>query len=297
MSDWRRVSLALPCPVCGKPDWCLVAGPPGKPTAAICPRTKSQRRAGDAGWLHVLRKDGDKRTGRSRRVVIRGRPDNGNIEAEAQRAVKWVQQQPSVLGQLAGQLGLSTESLRRLQVGYCCQHRAWTFPMRSADGQIIGIRLRLADGRKLSLRGGHEGLFLPEGIEHGGQLLIAEGPTDCAALLDLGFQAVGRPSCTGGSKLLVDLLKRLQPKQVVIVADQDEPGQQGAHKLACELVVYCRALKLIRPPADIKDARQWRQGGATQQDVQAAIDTAARWQVRITIREKGENHVGKHSNQ
>ena len=41
----------LPCPVCGKFDWCLVAA---DKTAAICPRTESPKRCGDAGYLHRL---------------------------------------------------------------------------------------------------------------------------------------------------------------------------------------------------------------------------------------------------
>ena len=28
-SDWRRVSSATPCPICGRPDWCLLTGARG----------------------------------------------------------------------------------------------------------------------------------------------------------------------------------------------------------------------------------------------------------------------------
>ena len=107
-------------------------------------------------------------------------------------------------------LGVSVESLRRLGVGWSAKHRAWAFPMSNAAGDVLGIRLRLPGGKKLSVKGGKEGLVhsrrgplrLPSGRL---LLLIAEGPTDTAALLDLGFSAVGRPSCTGGVKLLVEL--------------------------------------------------------------------------------------------
>jgi len=105
-------------------------------------------------------------------------------------------------------------------------------------------------------------------------LLIAEGATDTAALLDLGFNAVGRPSCTGGVKLLVELVKRLVALEVVIVADADVPGQRGANNLAAVLVAYSPAVRIITPPAGVKDARSWKQAGATSADVQAAIDAA-----------------------
>lgn len=55
---WTRVSEAgVSCPVCGKPDWCLVsADDPDNPAAAICPRVTSSQPVGDsdAGYLHIL---------------------------------------------------------------------------------------------------------------------------------------------------------------------------------------------------------------------------------------------------
>jgi hypothetical protein len=50
---WIRVTRHNRCPVCGKPDWCLVA-PDGK--AAICARIESDKPVGikGAGWLHML---------------------------------------------------------------------------------------------------------------------------------------------------------------------------------------------------------------------------------------------------
>jgi len=50
-TKWIRVTKRNPCPICGKPDWCLVS-PDGK--AAICARIESDTKAGEAGWLHNL---------------------------------------------------------------------------------------------------------------------------------------------------------------------------------------------------------------------------------------------------
>ena len=52
-SKWVRVNRHNPCPVCDKPDWCLIAQD-GK--AAICARIESDRPAGNkgAGWIHTL---------------------------------------------------------------------------------------------------------------------------------------------------------------------------------------------------------------------------------------------------
>ena len=46
-TPWKRVSRSDPCPICGKPDWCVVAE-----DAVICARIESLKRCGEAGWLH-----------------------------------------------------------------------------------------------------------------------------------------------------------------------------------------------------------------------------------------------------
>jgi hypothetical protein len=52
-SSWVRVNRHNLCPVCNKPDWCLVS-PNGQ--TAICARVESNQPAGNkgAGWLHKL---------------------------------------------------------------------------------------------------------------------------------------------------------------------------------------------------------------------------------------------------
>lgn len=52
-AKWERASKGRPCPICGKPDWCLIAA---GGSAAICARIKSGWPVGSkgAGWLHKL---------------------------------------------------------------------------------------------------------------------------------------------------------------------------------------------------------------------------------------------------
>jgi hypothetical protein len=279
--QWRRVSRGKPCPVCERPDWCLVST---DGTAAICARVESPKRCGEAGWLHRLT-DAPWRPARRivRTVPLRhddaGLPDFTALSRRCQLAVD-----PGRLHQFARSLGLSADSLSSLAIGWSADQRAWSFPMRNATGVVVGIRLRRPSGFKFAVTGSKEGLFLPAGAldSAGGRLLVCEGPTDTAALLDLGFLAVvGRPSCTGGIKLLVEMARR-RPSEIVVVADGDEPGQRGADALASILAAYVPAVRVITPPTGIKDARAWKRAGATRQELeQLIVASAVR---RLTVR-------------
>jgi len=281
-AQWRRVNRAHPCSVCGRPDWCLYAGPEGDPTAAICARTESTKRCGEAGWLHRLKDSpwsSERRRACSVRLALGGGRDVGRLAAEFQRAAD-----PGRLYQFAVGLGLSAASLCQLGVGWSAEHWAWSFPMVDAGGAVLGFRLRRADGFKFAVKGGREGLFLPSaGGDRLFPIYVCEGPTDTAALLDMGFRGVaGRPSCTGGITLLVELVRRRRPGEVVIVADGDEPGQRGADNLASALTAYVPAVRVIAPPKGVKDARTWLQAGGTRQDVEAVIREAP--VRRLTVR-------------
>jgi hypothetical protein len=216
-----------------------------------------------------------------------GKPDFAKLAADFRQAVK-----PEALDKLAVALGVSSENLRRLGIGWSGKNRAWSFPMSNAAGDVLGIRLRLPGGCKLSIKGGKEGLFLPEGIGAGGPLLVCEGPTDTTALLDLRFSAFGRPSCMGGVKLLVELVRTHRPEGVVIVADADAPGQRGAESLATVLLAYSTSVRIIAPPSGVKDAREWKRRGATTADVQAAINAAPVRRLTVSIRIRGKAGSG-----
>ena len=56
--NWTRVSSDVLCPVCGKPDWCMVSSDdPTDPKAVLCCRTRENatKNLGTAGFLHILK--------------------------------------------------------------------------------------------------------------------------------------------------------------------------------------------------------------------------------------------------
>ena len=103
------------------------------------------------------------------------------------------------------------------------------------------------------------------------RLFIAEGESDTAALLSIGLDAIGRPGCRGGSRLVLRFVRDAHPREVVIVADADEAGLDGARHLARSLTPYSRAVRVFVPPSEDGDARAWVREGATASDVNAAV--------------------------
>lgn len=245
---WKQVTKSKPCPVCSKPDWCCFA-PEGN--AVMCMRVESSKQLSNGGFLH--------RTGESL--------GNAAYRMETPRfttTTQWEKLQETYRNNLNGQLavtakelGVSEESLGALGIGW--DGEAATFPMRNAAGQIVGIRRRWSNGKKKSVTGGREGIFIPDRWPTDA-IYIVEGPTDAAALLTLGVSVIGRPHCLGGG---VEIEAMACSRRVVaIIADNDAPGLRGANILAKRLNA-----RVISPPEEIKDARQWLAKGMRRQDL------------------------------
>ncbi len=264
LHDYKRVTKSHPCPICGRNDWCL-NGRDEPVSRVICARVESKHRWGEAGWLHVIRAGAPPIRPTRRMTVEAQGPDLGSLADGYIARVK-----PGDLGRFARRLGVLEKSLNRLGIGW--DGRSWAFPMRRADGRVIGIRLRKPDGGKYAVKGGREGLLIPTSLGSRDTLLVAEGPTDTAALLDLGFDVAGRPSCRGGTRHLLTFVSSGPWPTVVVVCDTDGPGLKGGEDFARQLSPHVRDVRLLVPP--FKDAREWRRRGATTQDIQAAIDMA-----------------------
>lgn len=191
------------------------------------------------------------------------------------------------LQQYAALIGVTVESLKNLEAAWADCYQAMAFPMRDGMGKIIGLRLRNSEGRKWAATGSRSGLFIPRQMHDFDPLLIVEGPTDCAAALTMGFDAIGRPSCNDGTLHIVEYLKRHR-REVVILSNLDKPhttpdgrtvypGQDGAEKLANEIVYRCKKLRIILPPPGIKDTRAWLAAGGTRKDIEEMIASRRNW--------------------
>jgi hypothetical protein len=258
--SWERVSRWRPCPVCGRPDWCVhVTG------GTICPRTPegSFLDLGSAGYLHVHGKANPMRPPWSRTIQEQA-PDVGDLADRHYLAANAA----SARIALAARIGVGADALDRLRVGWNAAVGAWTFPMRDGRGRIVGIQQRFkATDDKRVVKGQRSGVFEPFQLDvRDGELVICEGASDAAAALGVGLRAIGRFSCSGTLEETVDRIRRHRPGRVIVVADNDEPGLRGAERLIRRLDGFARA-ELRRPPHGIKDLRAWIQAGATAGDI------------------------------
>ncbi|QDT15730.1 toprim domain-containing protein [Alienimonas californiensis] len=199
---------------------------------------------------------------------------------------------PQRLNALSSSVGLPADAFDKLGVGWCDRRGVWTFPMKAADGALRGLRTRTPAGAKRAVTGSRDGLFLPDAWtdsppDRPDRLVIAEGPTDTAALLAWGFAAAGRPSAHGAAGIVGDLCRRLSPDEAVILADADEAGRKGADALAAGLLVLVPVVRVCEPPAGVKDARAWFLRGESADEAAALFDAAPPRRLRIRRGGKG----------
>ena len=88
-------------------------------------------------------------------------------------------------------------------------------------------------------------------------IIIVEGQTDTAAALDMGFEAVGRPSavCNTG-----ELEKIVIGKDAIIIGENDDTaGVPGMEKTFINLEGKCNNVIKLLPPDGCKDLRKWKE--------------------------------------
>jgi len=273
MSQFERVNKSNKCPVCAGTDWCLVAQ---DKTAVICPRTEkgSAKYIDGSGHLHILvSKAMSQDDLQARRAVQSYRselPLHNDIMAQMMKTML-LKSESARLADMVKTTELPQEVWLDLMIGHSRVRSAYSFPMFRKGHQLIGIRFRSASGKKFSQKGSREGLFIPKSFSADKRpVVVCEGPTDTATALSFDFRTVGRPSCLGGQKLLVELLRG---QHVCVLADSDGPGQTGAQKLAEALGPVTKTVSIATPPA--KDLREWKYQGCQRQDLLSLIRGAA----------------------
>ena len=182
------------------------------------------------------------------------------------RMEKWLRQTTMEnLMELSRAIKVDPVSLNRVGCVWAQDHHCYAFPMFDPQGHTIGIRLRAIDGKKFSVTGSRSGLFYNSGHDEKTDdrtLYIVEGATDCAAAIQIGLWAIGRPSCLGSEDDIQEFIEIQKVRRVVIISDNDEqktrpdgstfyPGQDGAFKLQSRLQIP--SVVFIPPTKDFRD--------------------------------------------
>ena len=107
------------------------------------------------------------------------------------------------------------------------------------------------------------------------QVLLVEGEKDVESLERLGFVATCNPggACAHAGKWLKNYAESLEGKRVIILPDNDTPGQKHADIVAQAIRHRVRELRIVKIPVG-KDASDWIAGGATRETIDHAIAEA-----------------------
>lgn len=172
---------------------------------------------------------------------------------------------------------LPVEILEQFDLGFDDKRNELLVFETNRVGQVIGA-IRRGDGviDKRSVhhsRRGYVGVA-ELGPKHEKRLLVTEGFTDLLALSSLGFwESIASPSA-GSAYQLNQLVESMGCREVVLFADQSAEEQSAAIRLAerlCEVV----AVRVVIPPEDAKDLREWIcNKGADRESIEKAITNA-----------------------
>ena len=158
-----------------------------------------------------------------------------------------------------------------MAIGIGFDRFAYTFPMFDADGNVIGIHRRDPEGRKSTVEGGANGLFIPAGVTPHNLQVICEGMSDTAASLTFDYAAIGTPGAGVRAGVVADFVRRGIKTCPCIVGDTGDAERQGAERLRDAILAAGRPCRLLFPPDGFKDLREWLVSGLTASDLWGAI--------------------------
>ena len=262
----RTTDLNILCPVCKKPDGCLVAD---DGSAAICSRKSegSVKRVGKGafhgGWLHILGNF------KPQKYEVPEKP-YVNWNKWAVKFAKQLIENREAFGKLCRTININPISALRFYIGW---HKGWlTIPVYSLSRTVSGIQRRQGNTKRYMKYSGM-GVFVPSAFfqDPSDTLAVCEGWTDTVTALEYGYNAIGKVNAYVGNEEVI-MYAKTHPavKQVIIFADNnvDGVGLAGAEETA-ELIDNITEnnylVKVVLTPE--KDLRSCKQKGMTIQEV------------------------------
>jgi len=123
-------------------------------------------------------------------------------------------------------------------------------------------------------------------------VFLAEGEKDADRLHEEGLLATCNP--TGAGKWLKKYGKVLEGRDVVILADNDEPGGRHALQVAKSIVDVTKSVKLVDLPdlPEKGDVSDWLNEGHTVHDLKAVVGQTPCWQSSSEVLDSTESGDG-----
>ena len=244
--DYARCSKSLPCPICGRIKYCMVCD---TGDAVVCTRnSEGSVKTLSYGFLHFLQ-DSVRPAYIPKSKPVEHSPDKIKADYNVMfRAGRF-------LSPLADQLQITVRTLIQMKVRTDSVKGHWCFPMYDQFLQLIGLKCRNLARKKWCVKGSRLGIYMSTAFIPTQPLVICEGESDTAALLNLGYNVIGRASATSCVEIIAALVRN--PK-VFIVADTDSSGiglssaKQLAARVENSSIIY---------NADFKDVREWIASG------------------------------------
>jgi hypothetical protein len=218
---------------------------------------------------------------------------NGNgtvLEKISEGTVKgWVSSlisSPERLEELVSRRGVDEEILEAYEIGWDASQRAYTIPIRDADGEIMNVRRYQFDPpndrRKIwSVSGmGSPARLYPIdvlGDDHD-ELVVCEGEWDALVTIQNGFACITRTAAASVWDSAWG--EYFQDKIVYLVHDMDKAGQAANKKVYRMLKPVAKEVRIVHLPYPIqekhgKDLSDYWLSGHTPEDFRALLDRAA----------------------
>lgn len=203
-------------------------------------------------------------------------PGEGRIEEYVQNLLA----APRHLKTIVEERGLSVETIKEYQIGYCSADSRFTIPVRDADGVLVNVRMYRPDAKEArqKMRSWSEGhgegrLFLPDALKKYDEIVVTEGEMDCL----IGRQNdLPTMTHTSGASVWKDEWSPLfQGKTVFFCYDLDKAGHEGSLKAANKVSQYAEAVYIMRLPGGVKGfdvTDYFVNHGYTESDFRALMD-------------------------
>jgi len=151
--------------------------------------------------------------------------------------------------------GLDPEFVKKA-LGWAWDDNKITIPIYDIDGKLLYCKYRNMTGEKKFEfdPGNSPALYGIHRIQSKKQIILCEGEADAAILLQNDFPAVTTGSVSNHKQ---EILSPLAGREVIIILDNDKPGQKAISEFYTSLIAAGSTPKIATLPKEVKDVCEY----------------------------------------